>query len=143
MRIGACLFLLLALAAPPAARQQQQQKSNKWVRVYTYDDAVVEMEEVAFTFGEFGRVRFRTVFDKPQPMRGKPDVKYKTIVEDTELDCLERVYRVTETVFLDKKGDVIQAYKPEVPGPWKRMSSFMGQRLYGPACRMIAKKKLE
>ncbi|HEV7889846.1 MAG TPA: hypothetical protein VGP08_04365 [Pyrinomonadaceae bacterium] len=141
MRIGACLFLLLALAASPAARQQQ--KTNKWVRVYTYDDAVVEMEEVAFTFGEFGRVRFRTVFDKTQPMRGKVDVKYKTIVEDTELDCLERVYRVTETVFLDKKGDVIQAYKPEIPGPWKRTNSFMAGRLYGPACRMIAKKKLE
>jgi hypothetical protein len=91
----------------------------------------------------FGRVRFRTVFDKPQPMRGKADVKYKTIVEDTELDCLERVYRVTETVFLDKKGDVIQSYKPDDPGPWKRASSYMAGRLYGPACRMIAKKKLE
>src|ERR1700754_582898 len=131
MRIGACIVLLLALAASPAARQTQ--KPNKWVRVYTYDDAVVEMEEVAFTFGEFGRVRFRTVFDKPQPLRGKPDVKYKTIVEDTELDCVERVYRVTETVFLDKKGDVIQSYKPDDPGPWKRASSFMAGRLYGPA----------
>src|ERR1041384_7984797 len=110
MRIVACLVLLLALAA------QQAQKGNKWVRVYTYEDAVVEMEEVAFTFGAFGRVRFRTVFDKPQPMRGKPDVKYKTVVEDTELDCVERVYRVTETVFLDKKGEVIQAYKPDDPG---------------------------
>lgn len=140
MRIGACIVLLLALAASPAARQTQ--KPNKWVRVYTYDDAVVEMEEVAFTFGEFGRVRFRTVFDKPQPMRGKPDVKYKTIVEDTELDCVERVYRVTETVFLDRKGDVIQSYKPDDPGPWKRAQSFMAGRLYGPACRMIAKKKL-
>lgn len=136
MRIVACLVLLLALAA------QQTQKSNKWVRVYTFDDAVVEMEEVAFTFGEFGRVRFRTVFDKPQPMRGKPDAKYKTIVEDTELDCVEKVYRVTETTFLDKKGDVIQSYKPDDPGPWKRAHSFMAGRLYGPACRMIAKKKL-
>ena len=140
MRIVACLAVSLALAASPAARQTQ--KPGKWVRVYTYDDAVVEMEEVAFTFGAFGRVRFRTVFDKPQTMRGKTDVKYKTIVEDTELDCVERVYRVTETVFLDKKGDVIQAYKPEVPGPWKSARSFMGERLYGPACRMIAKKKL-
>lgn len=141
MRIGACLVLLFALAASPAARQSQ--RPGKWVRVYTYEDAVVEMEEVAFTFGEFGRVRFRTVFDKPQPMRGKPDVKYKTIVEDTELDCVEKVYRVTETVILDKKGDVVQTYKPDDPGPWKRARSFMAVRLYGPACRMIAKKRLE
>jgi len=140
MRIGARLFLLLALAASPAA--QQTQKGNKWVRVYTYDDAVVEMEEVAFTFGEFGRVRFRTVFDKPQPMRGKPDARYKTIVEDMELDCVERVYRVAEATFLDRKGDVLQSYKPDDPGPWKSARSFMMSRLAGPACRMIAKKKL-
>lgn len=140
MRIVACIVLLLALAASPTARQAQ--KGSKWVRVYTYDDAVVEMEEVAFTFGPYGRVRFRTVFEKPQPMRGKDEVKYKAIVEDTELDCVERVFRVTETIFLDRKGDVIRAYKPEDPGPWKRTNSFMGERLYGPACRMIAKKKL-
>ena len=141
MRIAACIALLLALAASPAARQAQ--KSGKWLRVYTYEDAVVEMEEVAFTFGPYGRVRFRTVFDRPQPMRGKDDVKYKTIVEDTQLDCVERVYRVTETVFLDRKGDVIRAYRPEDPGPWKRANTFMAGRLYGPACRMIAKKKLQ
>jgi len=141
MRIVACLSLLLALAASHAA--QEARKTSKWLRVYTYDDAVVEMEEVAFTFGEFGRVRFRTVFDEPQPMRGEDDVKYKTIVEDTELDCVERVYRVTEAVFLGEKGDVIRSYKPDSPGPWKRADSYMAVRLYGPACRMIAKKRLQ
>ena len=140
MRTVACLALTLALAASPFARQTQ--KSSKWVRVYTYDDAVVEMEEVAFTFGDFGRVRFRTVFDKPQPMRGKTDVRYKTIVEDMELDCLERVYRVAETTFIDKKGDVILSYKPDAPGPWKSARTFIMGRLSGPACRMIAKRKL-
>ena len=139
MRITACLVLTLALAAAPAARQQ---KSNKWHRVYTYDDAFIEMEEVAFTFGNFGRVRFRTVFEKEQPVRGRPDVKYKTILEDTELDCVERVYRVTETAFLDKDGSVVQSYKPDDPGPWKTVSGFVSRRIYGPACRMINGKKL-
>ena len=139
MRITACLILTLALASSLAA---QQQKSNKWHRVYTYEDAVIEMEEVAFTFGNFGRVRFRTVFKKSQPMRGKPDVKYKTIVEDMELDCVESVYRVAETTFLDGEGKVIQSYKPDVPGPWKTARSVVTGQIVGPACRMIRKKKL-
>lgn len=139
MRIGACLILLLLLAATPAARQQ---KNNRWHRVYTYEDAFIEMEEVAFTFGSFGRVRFRTVFRKEQPVRGKPDVKYKTIVEDTELDCVERVYRITETSFLDKKGDVVQSHKPDDPGPWKTGQGVVSRQIYGPACQMINAKKL-
>ena len=137
MRIGACL-MTLALACSPAAAQSK----SRWLRVYTYEDAVVEMEEVAFTFGAFGRVRFRTVFDEPQPVRAKPGVKYKTILEDMEFDCVERVYRVTETALLDRKGEVIQSYKADAGAPWKRVQSAMMQRLFNPACRMIAKKKL-
>ena len=140
MRIGACVILPLLLAASLAA---QQQKSSKWRRVYTYEDAVIEMEEVAFTFGDFGRVRFRTVFKKDQPIRGKADVKYKTIVEDTELDCVERVYRVIETNFLDKNGDIVQTHKPDDPGPWKTAQGVVSRQIYGPACRMINDKKLQ
>ena len=140
MRITACLVLTLALVGSPSAAQQK--KSNKWHRVYTYEDAVIEMEEVAFTFGNFGRVRFRTVFKKPQPMRGKPDVKYKTIIEDMELDCVESVYRVTETTFLDKKGEVIRSYKPDSPGPWKAARSVVTEQMLSPACRMIKERKL-
>ncbi len=64
MRFGA---ILLALALVGAAAAQQK---SKWVRVYTYDDAVIEMEEINLSFGNFGRVRFRTVFDESRPLPG-------------------------------------------------------------------------
>lgn len=103
MRTVACLALLLALAASLAA-QQKRRESIKWRRVYTYSDAVIQMEEAYLSLSSSRRVRFRTVFQKALPLRGRPDVRYKVIVEDMELNCSAREYRVAETVFLDKKG---------------------------------------
>jgi hypothetical protein len=88
MRISA--FLLALLLAGAAAAQQK----SKWVRVHTYEDAVIEMEEIQLSFGNFGRVRFRTVFDEPRPLPGKADVPFKTVVEDMEIMCAERQYRL-------------------------------------------------
>lgn len=137
MRVLACI-LLLALAGSPAA-----QEKSRWQRVYTFDDSVVEMEVIKLSFGNFGRVRFRTVYDKPEPLRGGAGAKFKSQVEDMELMCAERQYRVTEALFLDEKGKVVRSYKPDPPAGWKvvRFGGMM-EKLFVPACRMIAAKKL-
>ena len=138
MRIVACLVLLLALAASLAA-----QDKIKWRRVYTYSEAVIQMEEVQISLSAARRVRFRTVFKKALPLRGRPDVKYKVIVEDMELNCPAREYRVAETVFLDRKdGVVVNSYKAGADAPWKRVESDMMARLFDPACAMIKKTKI-
>jgi hypothetical protein len=136
MRIKAGLLLLL-LACSLAA-----QDKSRWRRVYTFEDAVVEMEEIKLSFGNYGRVRFRTVYDKPEPLRGKPGVKYKTVVEDMEFKCAEGEYRVMETAYLDKNGKVVQSYKADESEAWKPVKSVMMENLSGAACRMIARKKL-
>lgn len=142
MRIGACIVLLLALAASLAA-QEKGKENVRWRRVYTFSDAVIQMEEVHLSLSNSRRVRFRTVFNKALPLRGRPDVKYKVIVEDMELNCPAREYRVAETVFLDKKdGVVVHTYKADDDAPWKRVESDMMARLFDPACAMIAKTKV-
>jgi len=138
MRVTAFLLLSLALAAgTPAARQK-----SKWVRVHTYDDAVIEMEEINLSFGNFGRVRFRTVFKEPRPLHGKPGVKFKTVVEDMEIMCAERKYRLGSAVYLDAKGAPDHAYKARGDEEWDEVRTHMMMRLLTPACRMIEKKKL-
>ncbi len=135
MRIIACILLL---AVPLAA-----QEGVRWRRVYTYEDAVVEMEEIKLSFGNFGRVRFRTVYDKLEPLRGSPGVEYKSEVEDLELMCAQRQYRVTERLLLDAQGKVIRSYKAEPDAGWKIIrAGGMMEKLFVPACRMIARKKL-
>ena len=137
MRI--CAFLLtLALAGTLAAQQK-----SKWIRVYTYDDAVIEMEEIQLSFGNFGRVRFRTVFDEPRPLPGKPDATYKTVVEDMEIMCAERQYRLGGSVYLDAKGVPVHSYKARgEEEEWEDVRTHMMMRLLTPACRMIEKKKV-
>lgn len=136
MRIGAFL-LTLALAGGAAAQQK-----SKWVRVYTFDDAVVEMEEIPFSFGNFGRVRFRTVYDEPRPMPGGPDLTFKTVVEDMEIQCREREYRLSTAVYLDAKGGPVYVYKADGDEGWEAVKTHMMLKLIVPACRMIEKKKL-
>ena len=129
--------------SPVLAASLVAQEKSKWRRVYTYDDAVIEMEVIRLSFGNFGRVRFRTVFDGPVELRGSPGVTYKSRIEDTELMCAERQYRVTEIVFLDAGGTAVRSYKAEGTGGWKvvRFGGMM-EKLFVPACRMIAEKKL-
>src|SRR5215212_3094611 len=110
MRMMACVLWLLLSACPVVAQEKSQ-----WRRVYTYDDAVIELEEIKLSFGNFGRVRFRTVFDKPKALRESPGVKYKSQIEDTELMCAQRQYRVNETTFLDARGRVVRSYKADPP----------------------------
>ena len=137
MRIGV-LLLTLALAFVTAAAQRK----SKWVRVYTYDDAVIEMEEINLSFGNFGRVRFRTVFNRSRPLPGTPDVKFKTVVEDLEILCSEQQYRLSSTVYLDAKGAPVHVYKTDSDEEWQELRSLMMQRLLMSACRMIEKKKV-
>lgn len=137
MRIMACVLLLLT-AGPLAAQEQ-----GRWRRVYTYEDAIIEMEEIKLSFGNFGRVRFRTVFDKSQELRGQPGVKFKSRVEDMELMCAERQYRVTELLYLDARGRLLRTHKAEPDAEWRVAPvGGMMEKLLAPACRMIERKKM-
>ena len=136
MRIRAFL-LTLALAGTLAAQQK-----SKWVRVHTYEDAVIEMEEINLSFGNFGRVRFRTVFKEPRPLPGKADVLFKTVVEDMEILCAEQQYRLGEAAYFDAKGASVYTYKADRDEEWQEVKSLMMQKLLNPACRMIEKKKI-
>ena len=136
MRIRAIL-LSLALAGTLTA-----QRKSKWVRVYTYEDAVIEMEEINLSFGNFGRVRFRTVFKEPRPLPGKTGVTFKTVVEDTELMCAERKYRLAGAAYFDAKGASVYSYKAGGDEEWEEVRTHMMMRLLTPACRMIEKKRL-
>ncbi|HEX8118571.1 MAG TPA: hypothetical protein VF521_14945 [Pyrinomonadaceae bacterium] len=138
MRVGAFLLLLLLTLVGAAAAQQK----SKWVRVYTFDDAVIEMEEIDLSFGNFGRVRFRTVFREPRPMPGKPDVLFKTLVEDMEIQCKEQEYRLSTAVYLNAKGSPVYVYKAEGDEDWEDVKTHMMLKLIDPACRMIEKKKV-
>ena len=136
MRIS---VFLMALALAGAAAAQQK---SKWARVHTYEDSFIEMEEIHLSFGNFGRVRFRTVFDEPRPLPGRPGATYKTVVEDLEIMCAEQQYRLGTTAYFNEKGVIVHSYNAGKEEEWQEVRTLMMQRLLVPACRMIEKKKM-
>jgi hypothetical protein len=137
------LICALLLALPASATAQEKGK-EKWQRVYTYDDGFIEMDTSKVTFGsaKIGRVRFRTVFSKPEALKGAPGVKYKSRLETIEFKCAEKSYRIYEVTLLNPQGKPVQSYEREVTEEWKAVKfGSMMEKLFAPACNLIEEKR--
>ncbi|CAN5167084.1 hypothetical protein BH18ACI2_BH18ACI2_01380 [soil metagenome] len=140
MRILICALFLNALPASLMA-----QEKDRWRRVDTLEDASIDMNTSRVTFGEgrIGRVRFRMILLKPEPLRGRSGVKYKSRRWIVELKCLERSYRVTESNLFDAKDELLHSEELSDPSEkWETVKegSTMA-KLWTPACELIAQKR--
>lgn len=139
MRIILSALLLLWLSIFVAAQEKEQ-----WRRVYTLDDATIEMNAAQVTYGErkIGRVTFRWTWSKLQRLGETPEVKYKTRLEITEFRCEERRYRTYETRLLDSNGKTLRTIEQDPLAEWKavKFGSIM-EKLFNPACALIESKR--
>jgi hypothetical protein len=140
MRIIITIFCACLVVSLPARAQEK----DKWKRVYTYEDAKVEMNESKVAFGEeeSARVQFRWTLKQPANVTGKPGMKYQSRVEVIEFACLERRYRLVEVTLFDAKGNLILTDNIEDSAEWKylKTGSVMA-RLFAPACDLIERKR--
>ena len=137
MRIIFCAWLLVSLPALLIA-----QEKDKWKRIYTFEDAKVEMNvsNVTFGLGEDARVHFRWTLAEPANVTQKSGTKYKSRVEVIEFVCMERRYRLVEVMLYDAKGNLILT--DDAAGEWKYLKAgSMMARLFGPACSLINEKQ--
>lgn len=120
------------------------QEKEKWQRVYTYEDSIIELNatKVLFVNNNIGRVTFRTVWSKPQNLREKPSVKFKTRLETIEFKCAERRYRIYQVTLLDSKGKSLESYEMDEAEEWKTAKPVgIMERLMGFGCRLVVEKK--
>jgi hypothetical protein len=139
MRILTCIILLYLLSVCLAA-----QEKARWQRLYTYDEAAVELDAANVTFASnfTGRVRIRFAYTKSQSPGGKAGVKYKSIIETMECKCEENQYRVMKIERFDGKGNCVAIEEAEPQAEWKSIAeNRMRDRLFRPACRLIYEKK--
>jgi hypothetical protein len=133
------MLAALAILLVPTTLCAQQQPPE-WLRVYTFDESVIDIKtsEVVTLFGERGRVTFRWSFDRPEALAVGSRIKYKSRLEVIEFDCVEHRYRPYEITFFDSSGKVraLEAKSPD--GPWNDVArGSMTERLYDSACRLI------
>jgi len=132
----AILFLLLLLPSTGA------QEKDRWRRIITFEDSIVELNlsQVSFGEGNIGRVRFRTTYSKPVPIRGGGI--YKSLIETIEFRCAERQYRLVKEEFFDKKGSIINSMETKTTTEWKDIKTLSTmERLMIPACELIKEKR--
>lgn len=133
------LILVLCTSTVVIGREK-----DKWRRVYTYEDSVIEMNEASAILvnNDIGRVTFRTVYSKPQDMKEKPDVKYKTRLETIEYKCAEKRFRTFLVTLLDSKDKPVETYEMDRNEEWKTAKpGGIMEKLMGFGCRLVAEKR--
>ena len=100
MKTLACFFLL---TFTPFVLQ-----SEKWERVYTGTDMIIEIDasqvtfvkehirtKVTFAESQIGRVKFRTIYERAQKIEGTTAVEFSTRVESYDFNCGGPPHRIS------------------------------------------------
>jgi len=148
MRVLPCALLMTALLFPG------QREKEKWERVYTGEDSIIEIDSSRVTFVEdnastkvtfgysVGRVNLRTIYKQPEALKETPGVKYKTRFETIEFNCPAKRYRLYEATLRDEKGKVIKTMARDPSAEWKVIRpGGMMDKLSVAACKLIDEKR--
>jgi hypothetical protein len=98
-----------------------QREKEEWKRVYTGEDSVIEVSVGSLTLdtGHILRVRFRTILSKAESLKGNPETKYKSRLENVEFKLPSGQYRYRETSLLDSTGKTVRSDEPNPSQEWR------------------------
>ena len=111
-------------------------EKDKWQRVYTGEDSVIDLDVSSLTFhaGHVLRVIFRTTLAQAESLKEKQGTKYKRRLEAIEFNLSARQYRFHEITLLDSTGQAVQSYEANASEDWKVIKwGGMMQRLFDAA----------
>ena len=97
------------------------QAKDKWERVYTGEEAVIEINASSLKFEPdyILRAQFRTILSHPETLPGTSDAKYKARLEVLDFKMNQRQYRMFETTLLDTRGNELQSYSTSDLRQWR------------------------
>ena len=115
--------LIGCLLCPGVVRAQQTK--DKWQRVYTGAESIIEINTSSLKFqpDHILRVQFRTVLSHAETLPGAADTKYKTRLESIDFKLNEGRYRIFETSLLDSNGKELQWYSTNQMREWRVLKS--------------------
>ena len=98
-----------------------QHTKDKWQRVYTGEDSVIDINAANLSFepDSILRAEFRTVMSKPEKFEGAAEAKFKSRLETIDFKANERRYRIRETTLLDSKGQILRTYPATSTDDWR------------------------
>jgi len=125
----------LLCSLPTSVRAQGEK--DKWQRVYTGEDSVIELDVSSLTFdGRILRVTFRTTLEKSESLNEDPGTKYNRRLETFEFKSIEKRYRLHDITWVDSTGKIVQSYEANAED-WKVIKwGGMMQRLFDAVGRL-------
>lgn len=129
------LTLVACLLCAPGLSLAQQTK-ERWERVYTGEESVIEMNASSFRLqaDHVLRVQFRTILSKAEALQGSQGAKYKSRLETIDFKPNERRYRLFETTLLDANGKELQSYSAGELQEWRAIKAGgVTERLFNAA----------
>src|SRR4029453_19031477 len=99
----AILFTFVAFSTLVSVPAQTREK---WQRVYTGEESVIEINVPSLSLEpkHILRAEFRTILAKPENLVGAGGAQYKSRLETIEFKSNESRYRLCETTLLDSRG---------------------------------------
>ena len=118
-RHGAISILVLACCFDGSIRAQHTK--DKWQRVYTGEDSVIDINAANLSFepDSILRAEFRTILSKPERVEGLAEGKFKSRLETIDFRANERRYRIRETTLLDSKGQILRTSPATSTDDWR------------------------
>lgn len=100
---------------------QAQEIKDKWQRVYTGEDSIIEINESNHTFesGRVMRIEIRTTLTKPEKISSTSETRYKTRLEKIDFKFTGKQYRVFETTIIDAAGKTLSSYQTQSVEDWR------------------------
>jgi hypothetical protein len=105
--------ILITLLLASAFSCIQGQSKEKWQRVYTGEENIIDVNVFSSRLesDHILRVDFRTIVSKPQDLAaGSGGSKYKSLIETIQFKLNENRYRLYETTWFDANGGQLRAY---------------------------------
>lgn len=120
-RIVVCGAALVACLLCGPSLNLAQQTKDKWQRVYTGEESVIEINSSSLKLepDHVLRVQFRTILSRPESLPGVSSAKYKTRLETIDFKPNNRLYRLFETTLLDGAGKEVQSYSSSELQEWR------------------------
>jgi len=117
----------LVLSLTPFVHAQQAR--DKWQRLYTGEDSIIELNisNTRFEPGYVMRAEIRTTFSEPKRVSSTSEEKYKTRLETIDFRLNDKRYRLFETTILDSSGRMLSSYKITPVDEWRviKLNSIM------------------
>ncbi len=115
-----------------------QDNTDQWLRVFTEEESIIDVNRSSLVLeqNQVISAQFKTKLLKPEPVPGKPDIKYQTRLDSIQFSMKDRRYRISESDLLDASGNVVFSYSSRDANSWKPLSGRTVNRLFNAASQL-------